>query len=707
VGFVRRRITVLLSVVSVAIACGALAAPVGAAAAEKGAVSPPAAGATGTWGGAQPVLGIPGGNRGAGLSVVSCASPGNCSAGGNYQTGSDYDTLAYVVTETDGVWGKAQTVAGARADYNAYNYAEVTAMSCSSPGNCSAGGTYGAAAGGTNGYPDNAFVVDETDGVWGRAQEVQGEPAMSYESTIASVSCTSPGNCSAGGSYAGTSGAGAAFVVDETSGVWGAPQPIPGLAGLSTSTSPRSLVDSVSCSAPGDCSAGGAYGSVFTSSAFVAEETDGVWGDASQVPGIASLNTGDYAAVDSVSCTGAGDCAAGGSYVVGKPSALAGDSEPFVVDEQGGTWGDAREVPGLAVLNVGGHAQVNSVSCASTGNCAAGGVYAPNATAFGDPDSQAFVVNETNGTWAKAADIPGMSRSDASDSSLVTSVSCASVGDCSAGGAEDQSDSTNTSEAFVVDETDGAWGAVRRVPGLTGYAQVTSVSCAAAADCAAVGYDNFAATGADSDGFTVDKSVRQPTATVLTESAAKVPYGREQAERISVRVTAGAAGTPTGAVTVTSGPKTVCTVTLAVGQGACVLSAREFPAGQVQLGAAYGGSYTLGASSSTARFTVAKAGTSTGLKLSAAWLTYGHEQSEKLTVAVTASTLGTPGGRVTIKAGRAAVCVITLTAGKGWCRLGAKKLPVGTYTLTAAYQASTDYAGSASAKKTLTVGKRR
>jgi hypothetical protein len=290
--------------------------------------------------------------------------------------------------------------------------------------------------------------------------------------------------------------------------------------------------------------------------------------------------------------------------------------------------------------------------------------------------------------------------------SYVVSVSCASPGNCSAGGGEDQSYSANTSRAFVVDETDGVWGPVRPVPGLTGYTQVTSVSCAAAADCAAVGYDT-AATGADGDGFAVDKSVHQPTAMVLAVSAAKVAYGGEQAERISVEVTAGAAGTPAGTVTVASGSATVCTVTLAAGKGACALSAREFPAGQVQLSAAYGGSYTLGASSSTARFTVAKAATSTGLKLSAARLTYGREQSEKLTVAVTASIPGTPAGRVAIKVGRTAVCVITLTSGKGWCRLGAKRLPVGTHTLTAVYQGSTDYAGSASAKKTLTVGKSR
>ena len=41
----------------------------------------------------------------------------------------------------------------------------------------------------------------------------------------------------------------------------------------------------------------------------------------------------------------------------------------------GPAWGRAVEVPGLGSLNKGGNAGVNSVSCASPGNCTAGGSY--------------------------------------------------------------------------------------------------------------------------------------------------------------------------------------------------------------------------------------------------------------------------------------------------------------------------------------------
>src|SRR6266852_4641285 len=67
-----------------------------------------------------------------------------------------------------------------------------------------------------------------------------------------------------------------------------------------------------------------------------------------------------------------------------------------------GTWGTAMEVPGLGSLNQGGNAQLASVSCASAGNCAAGGFYTD-----GSGHTQAFVVSQANGTWAKAIEVPG------------------------------------------------------------------------------------------------------------------------------------------------------------------------------------------------------------------------------------------------------------------------------------------------------------
>ncbi len=40
-----------------------------------------------------------------------------------------------------------------------------------------------------------------------------------------------------------------------------------------------------------------------------------------------------------------------------------------------GTWGNAVELPGIATLNAGGNAEVLSLSCPPAGNCSAGGYY--------------------------------------------------------------------------------------------------------------------------------------------------------------------------------------------------------------------------------------------------------------------------------------------------------------------------------------------
>src|SRR5262249_56411392 len=95
--------------------------------------------------------------------------------------------------------------------------------------------------------------------------------------------------------------------------------------------------------------------------------------------------------------------------------------------------------------------------------------------------------------------------------------------------------------------------------------------------------------------------------------------------------------------------------------------------------------------------------TSTSLSLAAAKVTYGHEQSAKLSVTVTPEAGGIPTGKVTVKAGSASLCTITLGGGTGSCTLAAAKLRPGTYQLTASYGGDNLYNGSTSAQHALTV----
>jgi hypothetical protein len=424
----------------------------------------------GVWGRAVEVPGLRALNRDgvAGVTSVSCASAGNCAAGGSYADRAGH-AQGFVVSERNGVWGQAVEVPGLGV-LNAGGNAFVGSVSCASAGNCAAGGTY-AGSGGNEG-----FVVSERNGVWGQAVEVPGLDALGAgpDVGVSSLSCASAGNCAGGGFYETSMGIVHGFLVSQRGGVWGQAIQVPGL-GLNARA--LSLVASVSCVSAGDCMAGGSNSRYSSwSQGFVVRERHGVWGRAIEVPGLRILNAGGDAGVASVSCASARECAAGGTYAPG-----AEGSQGFVVSERDGVWGRATEVPGLGALNAGGRGGVGTVSCASAGDCAAGGSYAPGAGS-----SQGFVVSERDGVWGQAIEVPGLGAVNAG---WVDSVSCGSAGDCAASGIS--AGASGEGEPFVVSEHNGVWQRAIKAPGLRTYAGglgvVTSLSCAPAGYCAAAG----------------------------------------------------------------------------------------------------------------------------------------------------------------------------------------------------------------------------
>jgi Peptidase A4 family len=375
-------------------------------------------------------------------------------------------------------WGTAEQVPGLAA-LNTGGDAQITSVSCASGGGCGAGGSYQDSSGNFQ-----AFVVSEADGTWGTAEKVPGLAALATGgfSEIDWVSCPSAGNCSAAGGFRNSSPSGQPFVVSELDGSWGTAEKVPGLAALDAGGNAQ--ITSVSCGAAGNCSAGGYYVDSSGNQAFVVSQVDGSWGTAEEVPGTAALNTGGSAEITSVSCAAAGNCSASGDY----QEHIGSNSLPqaFVVSEVDGSWGTAEEVPGLAALNRGGDAMTASVSCATAGNCSAGGYYTDRS---GVP--QAFVVSQAGGTWGTAEEIPGTAALNADGNAAIYSVSCGAAGNCSVG--RSYLDGSGDSQAFVVSQVDGTWGTAEEVPGTAalntgGNAAIVSVSCATAGDCSAGGY---------------------------------------------------------------------------------------------------------------------------------------------------------------------------------------------------------------------------
>ncbi len=370
---------------------------------------------------------------------VSCSSAGNCAAAGSDLGGHD-GSHTFIANETNGTWGKAFQVPGLSV-LTAGGTAGLNSLSCSPGRNCTAGGFYQVKVAGTKPSGTRSFVVSERNGRWGQAMQVLGLNKLDANGfgVLDTLSCASAGNCSAGGGYtlAGTHDQNG-FVVNEKNGKWGQPIAVPGLAALNPSG--EAEVDQISCGSGGNCVAGGLTNSP-SEQAFVVREKNGTWGKAIVVPGLKALNTGELASVQSISCVSAGNCAVGGTF--------EGDTgiQGYVISEKNGTWGKAIEIPNLATLNRGADVDLVQVSCASAGNCAAGGYY--NLTRSNDTPTQTFVASESKGVWGKATQLPGLKTLNFG-SSAINAISCPSSGHCAAGGFYD--DHSDNTQGFVVNQ---------------------------------------------------------------------------------------------------------------------------------------------------------------------------------------------------------------------------------------------------------------
>jgi hypothetical protein len=439
-----------------------------------------------TWGKAMQVPGLARLSAGHGgtLGEVSCSSPGNCAAAGRYTAGSGHQQ-GFVVSENKGSWGTAIAVPRLAA-LNTGGNAEIMSLSCGSAGNCAIGGFY------TNSSRrGRAFVDIERNGSWGKAMQVPGAAGLSGASgsvTLDSLSCPSAGNCSAGGQYS-SDGDQQAFVVSEKNGSWGRAIEVPGLAALNNGA--LGGINSVSCASAGNCAATGTYDNG-APKAFVVSETSGSWGSAIEIPGGFAPAT-----FWSVSCPAAGNCAAAGYSGSVTDEATSG---PLVVSEKNGTWDSAIEVPGTTA---DGRSGAGPVSCASAGNCVAGGDYQP----LVETPVQAFLVREKSGSWGTAFAVPGLAALNVDENAYVSSVSCKTAGNCSAGGFYE--DGSSHQQAFVVSEHNGSWGKAIEVPGsgalnTGGSAEVIAVSCTTAGYCVAAG--NYAESSGDGGSFLVTRS---------------------------------------------------------------------------------------------------------------------------------------------------------------------------------------------------------
>ena len=478
---------------------------------------------------------------------IVCTSSGNCVNGGTFTDGSTAQQ-AFVSQETNGVWGSATEVAAA---LNAGGAAGIIAISCPAAGSCTAEGSYTDSA-----TIVHTFVLNQVNGTWGFPTEVPDFTILSVEdaSEMSTLSCTSATNCVGLGSFVDhVTQSAQPIIFTETNGVWAAPVEAQGSASFNPSG--IAIVGGLDCASATTCVAGG-YVLVLSATSttlvpFLINENNGLWGPVEAIPGVAALSRVNEAALTALSCGAPGDCAAGGNYLD-----TSGQSQAFIINEVGGVWASATQLFATQLLGSGLSNSLGGIACPSAGNCSAIGGFA-DAKGIAQP----FVDDEANHVWSPASEIPGVQTLNDNAGAAFDSISCSAAGACSAGGT--YTDGGNNAQVFLVNESSNVWSSPIEVPGTSslnkgGLGSIYQVSCSADGSCGVAG--SYADASKSIQLFVVNSSGVAPT---MVASAPRHVTAADKKGVITVRWSAPSSdgGSAITSYTVVSLPKAQTCVT--------------------------------------------------------------------------------------------------------------------------------------------------
>ena len=350
----------------------------------------------GVWGQPQPLdLSALGNITSASLDVAACPSAGNCLVAGHYlPTGPSGEAEPFAVTEHHGRWGQLRLlpVLGS-ADPNAFPVTAPAAVACSAAGNCVVAVWQTTDDGGF----DGGYVIAERNGAWGKPVNAlvhalacarrycigtfefahrsvmidrggtltrRAIPGLRAGAYPVQASCLPGGSCTVAG-Y--TLNGQPDFSVTARNGTWAKVRTIPG----TRSTSVGYVTTALSCPAPGTCTIGGFANGKGGAYPFTAAQHNGTWTRPRRIPGMAALHAAGSATLSALSCTAAGQCAAGGTL----STSIISD-HAYLATQTGGRWATAFLVPGITDLEQpGGNAFLNVVTCWAAAHCIAGGYY--------------------------------------------------------------------------------------------------------------------------------------------------------------------------------------------------------------------------------------------------------------------------------------------------------------------------------------------
>ena len=445
---------------------------------------------TTTWGNAQtvPGLGAIGATGSTDAGLILCPSNGICSALGSFSI-SPGASQGFNAGYQGGGWADASEIDGLAA-LNAGGIVNIEKGTCAPDNYCVAVGTY------SSGISEQQGFVLNSDGT--PAIPIPGLIALNTGATATTkgVACSSVGNCTIVGTYSdGVSIL--PFIADQVGGVW---------QNAVTVGVPGAL-DSVSCSSDGECVAAGALvvGVQLVPVAII--RSGGTWGTPTNIPGVASIGSGEGSITD-VACPATGTCFAIGTYTNGP-----GSSSIFVTSLSSGTWSNATQLPGYASLDTQGYPGVTGLSCWSAANCLGVGEYSDIV------GGHTWTAEVVGGTWSSATELPGFSTLSSNGTSHTTSMSCASDGMCAIVG--NYIDGQEYQGFVAMRDANGTIADAIAIPGLAalnvgGYGDPKSVSCTVGW----CGISGFFSSGDEFNAFVATVSFSpdtEPTTTITSD----------------------------------------------------------------------------------------------------------------------------------------------------------------------------------------------
>jgi serine/threonine protein kinase len=324
----------------------------------------------GQWTASANVSSVPGTT----LAAVSCPAAGSCLA-----VGTGYPQLGFQDPVAARLSGGRWTAAAVRLPSDVAPGGEnaggsLYAIDCAAPGTCVATGTYDAKAGGSPG-----LIETLSGGTWTPIRApLPVDTALTGDKEYAnllSVACPAVGSCVAAGVY--DTGHGTVPFTDTLSdGKW-TPAAVPLPAGALVTTEQSASLNGISCRTPGNCVAVGSYTSSAGQPEYLAETLSAdTWTPATPplpaATGPTQNDGGGEAGLLAVACRSASSCTAlGPDVATGSATTRRGVYGLAIDTLSGGTWTAAQGLVPAAAENSPSPLSVAGVACPSSESCVA------------------------------------------------------------------------------------------------------------------------------------------------------------------------------------------------------------------------------------------------------------------------------------------------------------------------------------------------